>query len=542
MLKNMRIALRLGLGFGLLVIIMAAMIAFSLNQASFLNDVSKVMLENRYPKTVLANDIQDNISVIAQSMRNIVLVTPDKVQQELDRIQEARKIIISRVERLDQTITLERGKQLLQGIKDARKNYVSGQDIFLRLVQEQKHDEAVRYLLADVAPAQTAYLNSAEALVEFQRQLMIESGKEAAERYAQMRQAMLLVAGAAIALSVVCAMWITRSITRPLNRAVDVAQHIAEGDLSARIEVDSSDETGLLLASMRDMQDKLSQIISEVRSSTDNLCSAAEQVSATSQSLSQASSEQAASVEETSASIEQMSASINQNADNAKITDSMASNAAREAKEGGDAVNETVQAMKKIADKIGIIDDIAYQTNLLALNAAIEAARAGEHGKGFAVVAAEVRKLAERAQVAAQEISSVAGGSVKLAEQAGALLGNIVPAINKTSDLVQEISAASDEQSSGVGQINMAMNQLNQITQQNASASEELAATAEEMTSQAEQLQVVMAFFRTTAAVTSPAQQKSLRVATRPAAKTSRGGRISMPFEPATATGEFVRF
>ena len=541
MLKNMRIAVRLGLGFGLLVVIMSATSWFGLSQASFLNDVSKTMVENRYPKTVLANDIQDNINVIAQAMRNIALVSPDKVRKELEHMQEARKSIVATIEKLDQSITLERGKQLLQGIKDVRKVYVSGQETYLRLIEEQKKDEAIRYLLEEVAPAQTVYLKAAEALVEFQRQLMSESGQEAAERYGQMRQTMLLVSGIAVLLSIACAFLITRSITRPLNHAVDVSKRIAEGDLSARIEVDARDETGQLLASMRNMQDKLSEIISEVRSSTDNLCCAAEQVSATSQSLSQASSEQAASVEETSAAMEQMSASINQNADNAKMTDSMASNAAREAKDGGEAVHETVQAMKQIADKIGIIDDIAYQTNLLALNAAIEAARAGEHGKGFAVVAAEVRKLAERSQVAAQEISGVACNSVKLAEKAGALLGSMVPAINKTSDLVQEIAAASDEQSSGVGQINTAMSQLNQTTQQNASASEELAATAEEMTSQAEQLQAVMAFFRT-AEQPSTAQQHTAARNQAAAVNSARARRMNVPFEPALAAGDFVRF
>jgi len=191
-----------------------------------------------------------------------------------------------------------------------------------------------------------------------------------------------------------------------------------------------------------------------------------------------------------------MTASISQNTENAKVTDSMAGKAAKQATEGGEAVVSTVEAMKKIAGKISIVDDIAYQTNLLALNAAIEAARAGEHGKGFAVVAAEVRKLAERSQVAAQEIGELAGSSVGLAEKAGKLLDEMVPSINKTSELVQEIAAASSEQSSGVAQINGAMGQLNQTTQQNASASEELAATAEEMSSQTEQLQNVMTFFK----------------------------------------------
>ncbi|WP_254657843.1 methyl-accepting chemotaxis protein, partial [Xanthomonas graminis] len=200
--------------------------------------------------------------------------------------------------------------------------------------------------------------------------------------------------------------------------------------------------------------------------------------------------------EETSASLEQMTASIAQNTDNARITEGMSAQAAKEAVQGGEAVLSSTHAMRQIAQKIGIIDDIAYQTNLLALNAAIEAARAGEHGKGFAVVAAEVRKLAERSQVAAQEIGEVAANSVALADRAGSLLETIVPSIKKTSDLVQEIAAASQEQSSGVTQINLAVSQLSQTTQQNATASEQLAATAEQMSSQAESLQHAMAFFR----------------------------------------------
>lgn len=357
-----------------------------------------------------------------------------------------------------------------------------------------------------------------------------------------------LVAGGigGVILAVIMGFFITRSITVPIVHARDVAMRLSQGDLTVDMSVDRKDEVGVLLKAMQGMTEKLKQIISDVISSANSLAGASEELSATAQSMSQTASEQAASVEQTSASIEQMSASINQNTENAKVTDGMAGKAAREASEGGQAVQQTVAAMKQIAQRISIIDDIAYQTNLLALNAAIEAARAGEHGKGFAVVAAEVRKLAERSQVAAQEISELSSSSVGLAEQAGKLLDEIVPSISKTSDLVQEISAASEEQASGVAQINTAMIQLNQITQQTASSSEELAATSEEMSGQAEQLQQAMTFFT----VTKDMGDKTRSLAQRTISADKRGISPShKSAKPAAqsaaaayAENEFVRF
>ena len=291
--------------------------------------------------------------------------------------------------------------------------------------------------------------------------------------------------------------WTARTlVVKPMQEATAAADAIAAGNLEITVASTSGDEIGRLLDAMRNMVAKLGGVVADVNSGAEILAHASGQVSATAQSLSRATAQQASSVEETSASVEQMTASIAQNTENSKITDTIATKAAMEATEGGEVVKATVAAMKEIAKKIGIIDDIAYQTNLLALNAAIEAARAGDHGRGFAVVAAEVRKLAERSQVASREIGEVAISSVELSERAGQLLDEMVPNIRKTSDLVQEITAASEEQSAGVNQINSAVALLSTTTQQNAASSEQLAATAEEMSSQAQQLQQTMAFFR----------------------------------------------
>jgi len=499
MFSNMKIGMRLGLGFTLLLVLMTMISVIGISRLGELDYDIELVINDLYPKTEWAHEIRDNVNVVAQSVRNILLEKKDlgavKKQQEL--IEDARRHVDGYMKNLEETVNTDEGKRLLSKLKDVRSDYLAEEDKFLNLVNGNKRNAAFTMLLGSISEAQQAYFDGLQNLIDYQGQSMKQGGEAAKAAYDSAFEMIMALAGGTIVLGVLISFWVTRSITKPLNEAVDTANRLAAGDLTAKIEVRSKDETGQLLAAMQNMMVRITEIIGEVRSAAENLGSASSQVSATSQTLSQGASEQAASVEETSASIEQMSASVDQNTENANITDGMASKAAIEAAEGGEAVKATVQAMKSIADKISIIDDIAYQTNLLALNAAIEAARAGEHGKGFAVVSAEVRKLAERSQVAAQEIGEVASSSVSLAERAGKLLDEIVPSIGKTSDLVQEITAASQEQSTGVGQINTAMSQLSKATQQNASASEELAATAEEMNGQAELLQDLMVFFKT---------------------------------------------
>jgi methyl-accepting chemotaxis protein len=453
---------------------------------------------NTVPSIVTLDDLRKNYLRIRIGMNRHILNTDPANMPEIESVLKSnRDGAAAALKKYDDYVADDHDKSFLEQERQLLSDYEAQVDEIIAASRANQNERARDLVNKNIPLAEklAGVIND-----HFQYNVDLANKKSAEALAVQKTAVFSSIVISLIAIVVICILsWImVKALLKQLGgeptTAAQIAGKIAEGDLTVQVEIKEGDTTSLM-AAMKAMTEKLSGIVSEVRSAADGIASASEQVSSTAQSLSQATNEQAASVEETSASVEQMSASINQNTENAKVTEGISAKASTDANEGGTAVVQTVEAMKSIANKISIIDDIAYQTNLLALNAAIEAARAGEHGKGFAVVAAEVRKLAERSQVAAQEIGELASNSVGTAEKAGKLLEEMVPNINKTSDLVQEITAASQEQSSGAAQINVAMNQMSQITQQNASSSEELAATAEEMSGQAEQLQQLISFF-----------------------------------------------
>ncbi len=518
MMNNMKVGTKiLGL-VGALLLLMAMVAVFGIVKIGNIGDEIKGVAEEDFPLVRSINEIASNqLEQATQFERALrygeVLAAKDvagaglkAAKERFEKLANANDEELKKAEEIAKNAaknaSTEKDRKDIEGINEHLKEIEKHHDAYDKNAEEGFKLIAQGNIQEAEAIAEKAEKESDELdkdVTEMVREVskFTEESALTAERDEQAAvRGMSGITLVAFFFGLAAGIMITRSITAALANAVKIFKRMSEGDLTVDIEVEGKDETSQMLAATRNMVERLKSVVADVKTASDNVASGSQQLSSGSEQMSQGTTEQAASAEEASSSVEEMNATIRQNADNASQTEKIAIKSSTDAQESGKAVTDSVLAMKQIAEKISIIEEIARQTNLLALNAAIEAARAGEHGKGFAVVASEVRKLAERSQTAAGEISQLSGSSVEVAERAGTMLAKLVPDIQKTAELVQEISAASKEQTSGADQINAAIQQLNQVIQQNAGAAEEMASTAEELASQAQQLQATVSFFK----------------------------------------------
>jgi methyl-accepting chemotaxis protein len=513
------IKLKLASAFGFIILMLMVTAGYGVFSLGNLNDALEDVLQGPATRLKLTQTLSNEQLQQLRQQKNLLLSTQQAdMRRYIESNDAARKAF-------DETFS-----QIQARATDQGKVYW---DKLGGLTTEfRKQDDRIRALMLAGDPVGANQVSSNEArtatngidallgeVVKLEEGRLDAAQEQAAADYVQTRTIMISVAAAAFVIAALAALWIAMSINKGLRNAVNAVQNVAEGDLTRFATISSKDEIGDLLTYVNTMIERLRGVVGDALSASDNVSSGSQELSASSEQLSQGATEQASSAEEASASMEEMAANIKQNADNAAQTEKIARQSSRDAEASGQAVNRAVGAMRTIAEKISIVQEIARQTDLLALNAAVEAARAGEHGKGFAVVASEVRKLAERSQAAAAEISALSGDTVQVATEAGEMLNRLVPDIQKTAELVSEISAACREQDIGASQINEAIQQLDKVTQQNAGASEEMSATSEELASQAEELQASIAFFRVDQAGQKVTPKRSAVPAPRAAAK-----------------------
>jgi methyl-accepting chemotaxis protein len=521
------IKLKLAIAFAMLIVLLLCSSAYSVMSLGTLNQAMADMTNGPVVRQELAQAI--NIALlekIRQQKNMLGAKTPADMQAAQDKGNIARTEL---KQALDQALSIatEQGKPRWLKISELSDKSDAADDRIRALVLAGNLDEANRISVTDARAVANEMDAAITELLHLSKQQLKDANIETDVLYENTRNVLIGVAIGSLVIALGAAFWISMTISRGLIRASNAVRSVAEGDLTQLVPITTRDEIGEMLSYVNTMIERLRGVVGDAISASANVSSGSQELSASSEQVSQGATEQASAAEEASAAMEEMAANIKQNADNAAQTEKIARQSSKDAEASGEAVTKAVHAMRTIAEKISIVQEIARQTDLLALNAAVEAARAGEHGKGFAVVASEVRKLAERSQSAAAEISAMSGDTVQAAQEAGEMLARLVPDIRKTAELVSEITAACREQDIGASQINEAIQQLDRVTQQNASASEEMAATSEELAAQSEELQSSIAYFRVDGAhnqrhvparpVARPAQPRPVTTARKPA-------------------------
>ncbi|MFL6673871.1 MAG: methyl-accepting chemotaxis protein [Massilia sp.] len=551
-IRDMKIGQRLALGFGVVLMLLVAVIQTGFSSMETTNGLLQKVVDGNNVRLDAATDMRDAARLAVIGVRDVILVTDPAESDAVTKSIAAAWKEYDRAEAiLDKMSKFAETRARLAKVAAARAAAAPLIAKAQELVHANNLEEANRLLRTSVVPAVRAWQAALNEMIDGQALRNKEDQAKSVKQYETARLVLLGVGASALLVAVLVGWLITRSITRPMKQAVQIAQTVAAGDLTSRIEVDSKDETGQLLLALKEMNASLQDIVSQVRGGTDTIATASTEIASGNLDLSSRTEEQASALEETASSMEELTSTVKQNADNARQANQLAQSASEVALRGGAVVADVVATMGsindsagKIVDIIGVIDGIAFQTNILALNAAVEAARAGEQGRGFAVVASEVRNLAQRSASAAKEIKALIGDSVdkvgegsRLVNQAGATMDEIVTSVKRVTDIMGEITMASREQEAGIEQINQAIAEMDTTTQQNAALVEEAAAAAQSLQEQSGKLAQVVGVFHLDAAAQAarPAAvaRKAAAAAVKPAlsAPARRASRGAAPAE-----------